>query len=302
MKGGRFTTQSIISGILRWGTQLIFIFAIVVMAYLSFVENFEIRPNLKNIGLMSVISIVLNYTVWDSQYVSHYNKGLSLDMSSKYSIHKRYYEARHGLKYEEVQKYIREYNRRFIESWLQEVEDITGRNRNDIVTQPYKGHTHKWLIFRLKHRIYPKSGLRTPKDVLNVLASHTSKDGKYNVKAAEKSHIFGKVNKLVTGVGGGVLAASMVVTFVQDGWKSAIFTLLLNCIMLFSSWLFGSINGEKGAKIKLSVAEEISELLEEWKNEPYDFSFLDEETTEDIDEIPPQSSTPSNAEPVIEII
>lgn len=264
-----FSTQKLITKIMTWGTTLLFLAALGVMAYLSFVTNIEINPSIRNITVVALVALVLNYIVWDSRYKADYDKAMAADIfNEKYSIHRRYYFARKGLKQTEVQAYIRQYNKDYVQAWLDDVVDETGRTIEEIVNEPYKGHDHKLLIWKVKHHKYPKSGLKRSREVLSVLNVSGSDGMRIDIKKSEHQHAAGRIKKLITSLLSTVLAASLVVNFVQGDLTSAFLTLLLNVIILFSSLFFGALAGMKGAKIKLATAEQISELLEEWRKQP----------------------------------
>lgn len=145
---------------------------------------------------------------------------------------------------------------------------MTGRTEAEIVSQGYKGNSNKLLIWKLKHKKYPKSGLRTPRDVLQVLSVGASGKMQINLKKAEHTHVINLSTKIITSIAGMFMAASVIVEFITGDWASAVFRLLLYIAMLFTSLFTGVIIGTKAAKMKLSIAEEVSERLEEWKNEP----------------------------------
>ena len=270
-----FSTQKLITKIMKYSTWILFIAALVVMTYLSFVNNFDISPSIQRITTISVIALVLNWVIWDSRYRADFDKLLTDDiMNDKYSIHRRYYFARKGWKYDDLQKRIRIYNKDFINAWLIDVEDITGRTVQEIERGGYKGHDHKFLIWRIKHHKYPKSGLKTPRDVLYVLSVSGSEGMKIKVRKAEHRHTTGRISRILTSLLCTTLAASITVTFIEGEIATALFTLLINVVILCTSLFFGATSGIKGAKIKLATAEQICELLEEWKNqlpseEPY---------------------------------
>lgn len=268
-KTAESSTQKIVSGIIKWGTQIVFLVSLVVLSYLSFVDSFKIKPSLKSISMISLVALVLNWVVWDSWYTSTYEKLLLQDKTNKeYSIHRRYYHARRGWKYNELQQYIRRYNINFVKTWETDVEDITGRSIEDIRNGPYKGNDYKHLIHKIKHHNYPKSGIKTPKDLLYVLSVSGSDTMKIDIHKAEKLHTAGRISKLIKSALSTLFAASIVVNFVDSDWQSAALTLLINIAILFSSLFFGSLSGAKAAKVKLALAEEVSEMLEEWRNVP----------------------------------
>lgn len=265
---GSFSSQLIVSTIMKWGSFILFVLAIVVLAYLSFVNDFQINASIRNISTIGLVSLVLNWLIWDTYYKSNYDKVMENDIKNEeYSIHKRYYFARKGWKQKELQERIRKYNDDYREAYIQDIEDLTGRNRDDIVNEPYKGNDHKILIWRLKHRKIPTSGIRTSRELMSVLNVGSSGNSRINIKKAEHYHSAHRLGKALTAFLSAGLAASLVYDFISDGFEGALLKLLLNIVLLFCSLIFGSLCGIKGAKIKLSIAEELSELLEEWKNE-----------------------------------
>ncbi len=265
---GRFSANNTMTKIVKYGANIIFIGAIIILSYLSFVENFAINPDVRSITTLALVSALLNYIVWDMRYKSDYNKVLLNDINNvEYSVHKRYYLARKGWKYDALQIAIRTYNANFIESWIQDVEDITGRTREQIVKGKYIKNPHKILIWRLKHRMYPKSGVKTPKDMLYMLSVGKGDRLKINVRRAEHYHIRKKCTKAITSILATVLVASLVYDFIQGDIKGAILKLILNVGVLCINWILGSFMGIKGAQIKLDDTEEVCEKLEEWKNE-----------------------------------
>ena len=277
-KLSNISSQKLISQILRWGTQIIFASAIVVMAYLSFVENVNINFDLRKLTTIAIVGIALNYIVYNSYYRKNHEIVIQTDLlnadNGKYSIHKRYYFARKGWKDGELRDAIRAYNQTFVKSWKQDVEDVCARTEEEIVNGPYKGCDHKLLIWRLKHHRYPKSGIRGPKDMLYLLSVSSADSMKFKPRAAEHYGTINKLSKLITSVLSMALAASITVDFLQGQWATALITLLLNIVILFSSLFVGSIAGMKAGKMKLATVEEACERLEEWKNvkpseEPY---------------------------------
>ena len=266
-KLGRLNAQYIMNSIIKWGSYIIFGAAAIVMAYLSFVDSFSINPSVRNITSIALVALVLNVIVWDTVYKGKYNDVLNADIvNEQYSIHRRYYFAHKGWTHKELQKTIRNYNNDVRDAWLEDIKDITGRSIEEIVNEPYKGQSHKWLVFRVKHRMYPKTGLRTPKDMLYVLSVGKSDSMKIKVKGSESFHKIQFLKKIVSSALGATLAGTLTYSFIADGWESAALKLLLNIGLLIMSFFFGSMSGLKGGQIKLAVAEEVCEKLEEWKN------------------------------------
>lgn len=286
----RFSTQQLIVQITKWGTNILFIVAVAILAYMSFVDNFEISPSLRNITTLGLVSLVLNLVIWNSYYQSSYERILSQDIVNKdYSVHRRYYNARKDWKYKDLQDKIRQYNKDFTQAFIQDCEDILGRTEEEIINEGYKGYDHKMIIYKLKHRKYPKTGLRTPKDMLYVLSVGKSNSMRVNTKQSEHYHTRHLLSKVVTSALGAFLGASFVFEFISGNWESALLKVFINIVLLIMSLFFGTTSGIKGGKLKLTTAEEISERLEEWKNiKPTEEPYVKHEEPKVVKEIPKQ--------------
>lgn len=263
----RFSNEMFISKLVRWGTNILVIAAVIVLAVLSFVKNFDISPSMRNITTLGLISMVLNWLLWDMFYKRAYNVIINNDIqNTEYSVHKRYYFARKDWTYDDLQKAIKVYNKSFVEAWIQDVEEIIGKSREQIVNGGYKGMDHKFLIWRLKHRKYPKTGIKTPKDLLYILSVGKSTNMKISIKAAEKQHNVGRLSKIFTSAIGAALGASFVFEFIDGDCVTALIKMLINVSLICMSVVMGFQSGTSGGKIKISTAEEVCEKLEEWKH------------------------------------
>lgn len=282
---GRLTTT-----IMKYGVNILFIAAIGLLSYLSFVDNFVINPSIRNITILSLTALALNWMVWDMCHNKCYKQTLDCDLlNEEYCIHKRYYLARKNCKEQWLQERIREYNKSFFVSWLMDVEDETGRYIKDTIDEngnivlgirngPYKGHSHKLLIWKIKHNYRPKSGVTSPRQLLNVLSVGSSGSMKLVINKAEQLHRRGQISKLFTGALGTFLAGALVYEFVTSNWQSAILKLVVNVSLLFMSWLFGSLSGTRTGQVKLGTTEDVCELFEQWKNEiPTEVQFKEKE-------------------------
>ena len=308
MKTNRIVS-SVTSMIIRYGAKILLLISIAVMTYLSFLSKLEPETDYRVITTMTLIAMVLNYLVWDSYYQSYYNAVMLKDLENKdYCIHRRYYNARRLWQYQDLQIQIREFNKNFVRAWISEVEDILGRKEEDIIAQPYyyeytyekkgklkrkkKRYPNRFLIWRIKNKKYPESGIKSARDLLNILRVGKSNSVKLKINAAETYRRFGRAKKILISVLSTTLAVSLTYSFVEDP-KDSLLKLLLNLALIFTSVFFGAISGTKGGQLKLSIAEEVSELLEEWKNkpaseEPYNRSEVvgnEAEETEEIEEV-----------------
>lgn len=270
-KGANLNANKILHSIIRWGSIVLVILSIVLVALLSFVTDLGLSPSVRSLTTVAIVGVVLNYLIWDTFYKDQYTGVMSKDIEEaskgKYSIHKRYYDARKGFTQEKLREQIRSYNQSFLQAWLNDVEDITGRKIEEMRKGKYYGNTHKILIWRIKHRIYPKSGIKTPRQLLNILSVGKSENMKIKTNSETAYRNIHRVSKLFTSICGMFFAASLVYQFISEGWQSAIIQMVISVALIFASLFFGSMSGLKGAQIKLSIAEEICTLLEEWKAE-----------------------------------
>lgn len=277
-----FSINTFLHSVLKYGSIILVIISVIILALLSFVTNIQFSPKIQNVAIFTIIALVLNCVIWDMFYKDQHSKVLSKDIDaaheSKYSVHKRYYDARKGFTQQQLRVNIRTYNQELVQSWLDDIEDITGRKINDtldangevidvgIKNGGYKGNSHKFLIWRVKHHLYPKSGIKYPRQLLDMLDVHKSDSMKINTSAAKKYHISHMITKVFTSLCGSFLGASIVYEFIADDWETAIIKLAINILLIAMSIFLGSVSGIKGAQIQLSSTEEVCELLEEWKH------------------------------------
>lgn len=282
--------------------------AIILLAYMSFVEEFTFAPSLRAITTFGLVSMLLSISLWESFYDSAYTKELNADIQNEeYSIHKRYYFARKGWKYIDLQNCVRQYNKDYREAWLRDVEDITGRTIDDIRNGGYKKQNHKILIWRIKHGKYPTTGIKVASSLLYVLSVGKSYGMKMDVQESEKYHAKMLTGKIFSSLALSFLAASFTYQFITGDYLSAILRLTITLTMTCFSVLLGAKTGYKAARTKLSTAEAVSEKLEEWRGTiPTEVPYKEEsdiknvlETDELEKPIEDESSTYSN---VLEIV
>ena len=292
----KFKSQQIFTQVLKYGSHILFGISAVVLIYLSFVTNINISPQVRNITTIALIAMFLNYLVWHSYYQARFNAVLQQDMDSKeYCVHKRYWLARQkdgkAWDYAELQVRIRKYNDDFIKAWIKDIEEQIGlteaqmimlyEKRTLVVTRTIEGVGEqpdeiKWqdfslyqryLIKRIVGRKYPSSGIKTPRDLLYVLAVGKSTGMQISTTKAERYYKANAIKKAFMMVLGTALAGSLIFEFIDGNWWHTLLTVILNLTLLFISFFMGSLEGTRGGKIKLATAEEIAEKLEEWKNE-----------------------------------
>lgn len=302
IKIGKFTTNYLVTKILSWSTRIFFIASIITLACLSFVDKFNFIPGVKSLAVFGLVSMVLNMCLWEMYFRSCYERHLALDMeNTKYSVHKRYYFARSGWKYVELQEQIRHFNKDFIKAWEGDVEDITGRTIEEIKRGKYKGNHYKRLIWRIKKHRYPTTGIKTPNDVLYILSVGASDGMRINIKKAEHMHSKGLIIKIITSVAGSFLAASFGYEFIDGSPWSALIKLLISIMLILMSVFMGSKSGIESAKIKLATTEAISERLEEWRAQiPTEVPYNNEDNIDT--EIESAVKEPVIAQSTIEIV
>ena len=303
-KVSRFSQNKIVSKILSYSAWIMLAGAIAVLAYMSFVDTFYFSPSVRSLSTFGLMCLIANVSLWESFYESLYNEKLTSDMNSKeYSIHKRYYLARKGWKYTELQDCVRKYNRDFRQAWLQDVEDITGRSIEEIRKGPYKGNTHKLLIWRIKHDKYPSTGINVANDLLYVLSVGKSSHMKLDIKESEKFHARKLIFKILTSLATSFLVASFGYEFITGTYMSALLKLLVTVIMVLFTVFLGASSGYKAAKIKLATAEAVSEKLEEWRGtEPEEVPYKNKEDTEEVVEEPTEENIEKNTKQIIELV
>lgn len=301
------SATGVMSGIMKYGAKILFLAAVAVMTYLSFVDNFSFDFAAKDVWkqiVPTLITLTLNFLVWDSFYKSCYDTAMDDDAANvDYSIHRRYYEARKGWEYDALQARIRVFNKQFQQAWLADISDITGRSIESMEQDGYRGHSHKRYIWRVKHKKYPKSGIRIPRDVLQVLAVSKSGGMAINIKAAERQRGFASVKKLLMLAASAFLTVNVIMEFIDfagdpSKLKAALLRVLMYVVTLFMSWFFGSVSGTKGGKLKLSTAEEVAERLEEWKNMPPSEEPYRAIATKLAEDIPQEPEKPAEPERV----
>lgn len=277
----RFSTNKFVSKILTCSVWVMLAAAVILLAYMSFVDTFYFSPSVKSLTTFGLVSLILNVSLWESFYSSLYSKQLSFDMDNPvYSIHKRYYLARKGWKYSDLQECVRKYNRDFREAWLKDIEDVTGRSIEEIRKGGYRYNTHKFLIWRVKHNKYPSTGIKTANSLLYILSVGKSSSMKIDIYESEKFHTRKLIFKIISSLATSFLVASVGYEFIQGNYLSAILKLIVTIVMICFSVFLGATTGYKSARTKLATAEAVSEKLEEWRDMiPIEVPYKDEDTT-----------------------
>lgn len=260
-------TKNIVETVLRFALPIIFALAILTMIYFSFIESISFPGDWRSITLFGLAGGTLSYIIWLTSYRKQYENIIDEDLNNEvYSIHRRYYFARRGWKLEELQRKLEIAKQNFKEAWIKDIEEMTGRTRENIIKQGYKGFAHKILIYRLKHNLFPKYGVRYARELLQVLNVAYSPERPIAIRAAEQHFKVHATTKLIITILVLCTTGSIVIEFLTGSLWTALFRLVIAVITLVASLVMGSVNGYVGAQKKLGVAETVSETLEEWRN------------------------------------
>lgn len=270
-----FSTANIVKTVIQYILPILFTLSCVIMGYLAFIDSIAMPGDWRSVTLFGASGAMLSYMIWLTAYRKQYERILGEDIVNKiYSIHKRYYFARKGWKLPDLQIALENAKKRFKQAWIDDVCEMTGRTQQEIETQGYRGYTHKILIFRMKHKLYPKYGVRYARELLQVLNVGYSPNKSIDIGSAERYYKIHATQKLLTILLVLCTTGSIVVEFLTGSWLTGLFKLAVAIISLITSLLFGSLNGYTGANKKLGIAETVAETLEEWKGvepteEPY---------------------------------
>jgi hypothetical protein len=188
-----------------------------------------------------------------------------------------------------LQKALERAKVEFRNAWIRDVEEITGRSEENIRCSPYRysvGKKRRWfllflgktdkkrfygfpiLCWRIKHRKYPKFGIKYARQMQSVLDVGSAGAMSVKIKSSESYFKKSALQKLFITVLALFTTGTIVIEFISGNFWTAMFKLLIAIMAILLSLVFGSMNGNHGGKRKLGVAEEVSQLLEEWKDMP----------------------------------
>lgn len=292
-----FNMDNWLHRIMTFAAYVIALISAILLIYLAFVKSFTTTTDWRTMTVFSVAAIFLAWLNWSSFYRKNYEKLLAKDIDeadkNHYSIHSRYYYAVKDWTDKELQAKIDEFNKEYIAKWLRDVEATTGvpiescwqvqideRTGKPIIDEatgkeklvyvkgikdrPYKGFHHKWLMWRIKHHRYPKSGYKTSMELMSLFSYQESNLNKRHLKADKYFHTRQSLTKLFTLILTVSIGGSLVPEFIDGDWLGAVLRLLLTLASLVTSIFWGSMNGAQGAKMKLDLVEQVSEDLEKW--------------------------------------
>lgn len=292
-----FNLNNILSQIINWAAYIIAVVSGGVLLYLSFVDTFNFNLDWKTIGIFSIVVVALVWINWNTFYRRQYEKTMNSDIAqlddNKYSIHGRYYVAIKDYTDEALQKCIDNYNADYEKRWLAWVESYTGfpietqvvkevdKDGNDILDEngqpkiktilgikdlPYKGFKHKILMWRIKSHKYPQSGYRTSTELSSLLSFRDTDLSKKNLRSDKHYYARKSISKFIVTFLTICLGASLAPQMINGQYAAAIFKLILALGSLFGAIISGSLGGIKGARLKLSIVEDVCFDLERWAN------------------------------------
>lgn len=308
-----FNMNNVLGKVIAYGAYLIVIGSVLILAYLSFVETFDIQWDWKTIGVFSGATVLLAWTCWNTFYHKQYEKLMDEDINqqakNEYSIHARYYVAIKDWKDKELQEAIDRFNEEYVRKWLNWVEKTTGvpietckQKIVDPVTKeekivevkgikdlPYRGFRHKRLMWRIKNHKYPTSGYKTSMELMSLFSYQDANFNKRNLRADKNFYARKTISKLVISILIIVTGASLIPEMINGEYWSAVLKLALAVGSLLSGVFMGAMNGVRGARLKLSVVEDACCDLERWAEkkpliEPYVEPEKPVETTNEVEE------------------
>lgn len=293
-----FNMNNVLTHVIAWGAYFVVILSILVLAYLSFVEKFDISLDWRTVGVFSIASTLLGWTCWNTFYHKQYERLMSEDIQQqklgKYSIHARYYNAIKDWNDMELQKAIDAFNDEYTKKWLNWVEKVTGKTIEEIKNGSYKGFKYKRLMYKIKKHKYPQSGYKTSMELMSLLSYQDANLNKRKLHADRSFYIRHTVQKLLTSVLFMVTAAALIPEMISGQYWSAVLKLIVALCSLSLSVFMGAMNGVKGARMKLSIVEDACVDLEHWAEkkpiiEPYSESIIEE--SKKIEETPKQEES-----------
>lgn len=319
-----FNLNTILSQLINWVAYIIFIISLGIIFYLSFVQSFEIVTDWRSLTIYSGTAVLLVWINWMNFYKRQYESVMSEDIDqhskNQYSIHARYYLAIRDWSDKELQLKIDEFNKEYTKKWIQWVEKTTGvpvetcvKVKEDQYGNPiigvdgkpemvkvigikdlkYKGFKHKILMWRIKHHVYPQSGYKTSMELMSLFSYQDSNLNKRHLKADRFFYVRKSSTKLLSSLLIVTMGGGLIPQMVQGDWWTVALRLIIALGSLAGAILMGSINGVRGARIKLSVVEDACVDLEQWKGTkpvlgPCNINFEQESdiTSEEVEEIP----------------
>lgn len=161
----------------------------------------------------------------------------------------------------------------------------------------YKMYKFPILMYRIKNHKYPQSGYRSSMELMSLLSFQDANLNKRDLKADKKYYHTRSMTRLITSFGLVSIGGSMIPDMIQGNIWSAILKLVAALAALFGAIISGSINGVKGARLKLSVVEDTCHDLERWAGKKPKIAKYKEISLKELAKLdkpvePPKEETP----------
>lgn len=250
-------------------TWLFLTISIILLAYLSFLENVRFAVEIKKVAVFAVVASVLAIAIWNMFYTNYYDKIINNDLNKgKFGVHMKYYYSRDGFTEDVLRDRIEKHNLDAKNSWLKDVQTVTGRSIESIKRGGYRKNSHKLLIWKVKHNKAPKTGIKYAKQLLNILSVNYSDSYRYKLNRDKTVYWARLARKIITTTISLWFGAMITADFIKGNYMEAVLTLSLSLLVILSSVFGGTLVGIRAGKIKLAIAEDITRLLLSWKTEP----------------------------------
>ena len=155
--------------------------------------------------------------------------------------------------------------------------------RRTLVKQPretsgrYRGNTHWIIIWKLKHKRYPPTGITHPKQLLDALS--VGESSSYTIDLNKSSTYFKKkfAQRIFTSIAMAFFGGGLTVQMINgDGVMSAIYTLVVALVSIALAVIGGAVAGAKGANLKLESGRQATKLLNDWRVESEIYPLIQE--------------------------
>ena len=291
-----FNMNTIMTTVLNYAAYIVLIASVGVLIYLSFIKTLKVSIDVLTFSVFTTVVVILSFVIWNMFYKRRYEKTLADDIAQhekqKYSIHVRYYNAIKDWNNVELQTMIDEYNKKYIADWLysvevetgipietkyvQEIDEKTGEVKLDengkikykkilgIKDRPYKGFSHKILMWRIKHHRYPKSGYKSAISLMSLFSYREGQLNKRNLSADKRYFVISATLRFLLTIFIVTIGISLTPDILEGNFLAMLMKLSVGLWMLISSTISGSITGLKSARIKLSTVEDVCVDLEQW--------------------------------------
>lgn len=253
--------NSVISGILKYFSWIIFVIAVAVLLVVSFVESIGIGVSIRRLALFALISSVCAVIL----YFTFQLKGLARGKETEGYIKNEaaYKKARCNRRERDVTEFISVCREREKQDYIKSVVALTGKTEADLRKMTVK-ELKKLTIYtsRQKRTIknlilnkYPDTAPRDSGEVLNVISEYAK--SRYGVKKEEKKRflMFSNVRKISLAVTLLFFSAAIAISFVSSVNVAETLFKIFFSILSFLMSMFGGYNS--GFKANAEIEKDI---------------------------------------------